>query len=165
MARTALARSKITTKSPQLSLVSGGEGGSASSRARRAQSRVGSLVAGHVREGTRGQGRVVVEVEGGITVYPARPGVRGTGGGRCSTRTGGGASASHPASRAWPRRSLWVVTVPELESGRVTQARSLDEIPATVADLVALVTGTDPADVEVNVQANAGPGLSATRPV
>ena len=47
----------------------------------------------------------------------------------------------------------WVVTVPELESGRVTQARSLDEIHATVADLVALMTGTDPANVEVNVQA------------
>jgi hypothetical protein len=58
----------------------------------------------------------------------------------------------------------WVVTVPELESGRVTQARSLDEIPATVADLVALMTGTDPANVEVNVQAHSGPGLSATRP-
>ena len=57
----------------------------------------------------------------------------------------------------------WVVTVPELESGRVTQARSLDEIPATVADLVALMTGADPANVEVNVQAHAGPGLSATR--
>jgi hypothetical protein len=57
----------------------------------------------------------------------------------------------------------WVVTVPELESGRVTQARSLDEIPATVADLVALMTGADPASVEVNVQAHAGPGLSATR--
>ena len=56
----------------------------------------------------------------------------------------------------------WVVTVPELESGRVTQARSLDDIPATVADLVALMTGTDPANVEVNVQAHAGPGLSAT---
>lgn len=58
----------------------------------------------------------------------------------------------------------WVVTVPELESGRVTQARSLDEIPATVADLVALMTGADPANVEVNVQAHSGPGLSATRP-
>jgi hypothetical protein len=55
----------------------------------------------------------------------------------------------------------WVITVPELESGRVTQARSLDEIPATVADLVAVMTGADPADVEVNVQGHAGPGLSA----
>ena len=57
----------------------------------------------------------------------------------------------------------WVVSVPELESGRVTQARSLDAIPATVADLISLMTGTDPANIEVNVQAHAGPGLSATR--
>jgi len=57
----------------------------------------------------------------------------------------------------------WVVSVPELESGRVTQARSLDEIPATVADLISLMTGTDPTNIEVNVQAHAGPGLSATR--
>jgi hypothetical protein len=57
----------------------------------------------------------------------------------------------------------WVVTVPELESGHVTQARSLDEIPATVADLVALMTGADPADVEVNVQAHAGPGLTTAK--
>jgi hypothetical protein len=56
----------------------------------------------------------------------------------------------------------WVVTVPELESGRVTQARSLDDIPGTVADLVALMTGTDPADVEVNVQAHVIPGCKAT---
>jgi hypothetical protein len=55
----------------------------------------------------------------------------------------------------------WVVTVPELESGRVTQARSLDEIPATVADLVALMTGADPANVEVNVQAHAGPAQAS----
>jgi hypothetical protein len=55
----------------------------------------------------------------------------------------------------------WVVTVPELESGRVTQARRLDEIPATVADLVALMTGADPANVEVNVQAHAGPAQAS----
>jgi hypothetical protein len=57
----------------------------------------------------------------------------------------------------------WVVTVPELESGRVTQARTLDEIPATVADLVAIMTGTDPVTVEVSVEALAGPGLSVTQ--
>jgi predicted RNase H-like HicB family nuclease len=45
----------------------------------------------------------------------------------------------------------WVITVPELESGRVTQARTLDEVPATVADLVATMTGADPASVEVNL--------------
>lgn len=37
----------------------------------------------------------------------------------------------------------WVVTVPELASGGVTQARTLDEVPATVADLVALMTDVD----------------------
>jgi hypothetical protein len=57
----------------------------------------------------------------------------------------------------------WVVTVPELDYGRVTQTRSLDEIPATVADLVALMTGTDPASIEVNVQAHIGPGLSTAK--
>jgi predicted RNase H-like HicB family nuclease len=51
----------------------------------------------------------------------------------------------------------WVVTVPELESGGVTQARTLDEVPATVADLVALMTETDPADVEVDMKVHAGP--------
>ena len=50
----------------------------------------------------------------------------------------------------------WVITVPELESGRVTQARSLDEVPAVVADLVATMTGADPARVEVDVKAHAG---------
>jgi hypothetical protein len=50
----------------------------------------------------------------------------------------------------------WVITVPELESGRVTQARSLDEVPATVADLVATMTGTDRASIEVDVEAHAG---------
>jgi hypothetical protein len=51
--------------------------------------------------------------------------------------------------------SWWVITVPELESGRVTQARSLDEVPATVADLVAAMTGADPACIEVDVKAPA----------
>lgn len=55
----------------------------------------------------------------------------------------------------------WVVTVPELESGRVTQARTLDEVPATVADLVATMTGADPASVEVNVTAHDEPGQAA----
>jgi hypothetical protein len=50
----------------------------------------------------------------------------------------------------------WVITVPELESGRVTQTRSLDEVPATVADLVATMTGADPATIEVDVKAHAG---------
>lgn len=49
----------------------------------------------------------------------------------------------------------WVITVPELESGGVTQARSLDDVPATVADLVALMTGADPTTIEVAVQTHA----------
>jgi hypothetical protein len=52
----------------------------------------------------------------------------------------------------------WVITVPELESGRVTQARTLDEVPATVADLVATMTDIDPALVKVKVEAETGPG-------
>jgi predicted RNase H-like HicB family nuclease len=53
----------------------------------------------------------------------------------------------------------WVITVPELGSGNVTQARTLDEVPATVADLVALMTEADPASVEVDMRVRAGPGL------
>jgi len=56
----------------------------------------------------------------------------------------------------------WEITVPELDE--VTQARSLDDVPATVADLVALVTGTDPAIVRVNVEASTGPGIAVGRP-
>ena len=55
----------------------------------------------------------------------------------------------------------WVVTVPELASGGVTQARTLDEVPAVVADLVATMTGADRASVEVNVRAHAGASLNA----
>jgi len=54
----------------------------------------------------------------------------------------------------------WVITVPELEAGGVTQARTLDEVPATVADLVALMTDADPASVEVDMKVHAGPGLA-----
>jgi hypothetical protein len=54
----------------------------------------------------------------------------------------------------------WVITVPELESGRVTQARSLDEVPETVADLVATMTGMDPTRVEVDVKAHAQAGTN-----
>jgi hypothetical protein len=43
----------------------------------------------------------------------------------------------------------WEITVPEL--GEVTQARTLDEVPAIVADLVALVTDTEFAGAEVRV--------------
>jgi hypothetical protein len=54
----------------------------------------------------------------------------------------------------------WIVTVPELEAGRVTQARTLDEVPAVVADLVATMTGADSGSIEVDVRAHAaGPDL------
>lgn len=47
----------------------------------------------------------------------------------------------------------WVITVPELEAGGVTQALTLDEVPETVADLVATMTGADPSTVDVTVRA------------
>jgi hypothetical protein len=53
----------------------------------------------------------------------------------------------------------WVVTVPELPSGRVTQARTLDEVPSVVADLVATMTGVDRAAIEVDMRVHAGPEL------
>lgn len=49
----------------------------------------------------------------------------------------------------------WVITVPELEYGSVTQARTLDEVPVTVADLVATMTGADRNTIEVDVKAHA----------
>jgi hypothetical protein len=52
----------------------------------------------------------------------------------------------------------WEITVPELDE--MTQARHLDDVPATVADLVALMTGADQASVEVDVQAHAEPPFS-----
>jgi len=43
----------------------------------------------------------------------------------------------------------WEITVPELPSGRVTQARRLSEVDDTVRDLVSLMTGADPAGIDV----------------
>jgi hypothetical protein len=59
----------------------------------------------------------------------------------------------------------WEITVPELPSGRVTQARNLSEVDATVKDLVALMTGADPASIEVRKQIREGAhdGSHATR--
>lgn len=55
----------------------------------------------------------------------------------------------------------WEITVPELDE--VTQARRLDDVPATVADLAALMTGADPASIRVEVKARAaGPSLDAS---
>lgn len=51
--------------------------------------------------------------------------------------------------------SWWEITVPELASGGVTQARSLDDVAAMVKDLVVAMTGVDPESVEVDVQAPA----------
>jgi hypothetical protein len=53
----------------------------------------------------------------------------------------------------------WVITVPELPAGGVTQARTLDQVPAVVADLVATMAGADRATVEVNMRVHAGPEL------
>lgn len=57
----------------------------------------------------------------------------------------------------------WEITVPELDE--VTQARSLDEVPATVADLVALMTDADAAEVrvKVKVEASSGPAAGADK--
>jgi hypothetical protein len=57
----------------------------------------------------------------------------------------------------------WVITVPELDSGGVTQARRLDQVPRVVADLVATMTGADRASVEVDVRAHAGPDVAKAR--
>ena len=56
----------------------------------------------------------------------------------------------------------WEITVPELDE--VTQARRLDDVPGTVADLVAATTGADPASIQVEMEAQvaAGPSLDAS---
>jgi len=46
--------------------------------------------------------------------------------------------------------------VPELDE--VTQAHTLDEVPETVADLVATMTGADPTTVQVKVEVEAETG-------
>ena len=49
------------------------------------------------------------------------------------------------------------------ELDEVTQARRLDDVPSTVADLVALMTGADRASIRVEVKAQAaGPSLVAS---
>ena len=52
----------------------------------------------------------------------------------------------------------WVVTVPELESGGVTQARTLDEVPATVAETELPLT-EPPAPESILKVAATGPKL------
>ena len=69
MAQLALSRPKIPTKSPQPAR---------GKAARRAPARTGRAARGHVfvsgtgRPATRGDGRPVIELECGVTVYPAR---------------------------------------------------------------------------------------------
>ena len=50
-------------------------------------------------------------------------------------------------SGAW-----WAVSVPEVD-GAFTQAKRLDQVPAMVADVVSLLTGTPASDVHVEVKA------------
>jgi hypothetical protein len=71
MAQAALSNFKIPTESPQLSLA-GARRRPASGVLQRRSSPGSSRVNGSTREATRGDRRVVVEVAGGITVYPAR---------------------------------------------------------------------------------------------
>src|ERR1022692_622403 len=75
MAHAALAQSKIPTDAPQLQLVGAQKLAPELAPVKPRQRRAGSdsvRVTGSSREATRGDGRVVVEVAGGITVYPAR---------------------------------------------------------------------------------------------
>jgi hypothetical protein len=71
MARTALSHPKITTENPQLPRTGARRLAPARPQTRR-RAQDAALVSWDVREGTRGQGRVVVEMAEGITVYPAR---------------------------------------------------------------------------------------------
>src|SRR5258708_34721575 len=71
MGGTALWHPKSTTKNPQGPGPGAKGPAPAGVRARRA-AQGAALVNGDLREGNRGEGRVVVEVAGGITVYPAR---------------------------------------------------------------------------------------------
>jgi hypothetical protein len=56
----------------------------------------------------------------------------------------------------------WEITVPELDE--TTQAPCLRDVPATVADLVAHTTGSDPQSVRVEMEAQvaAGPGVQGS---
>ena len=70
MAQSAFSRSRSPQK-PRPAYKSAGKAVPGRARARRAAP-VPVLVTGEVREGTRGEGRVVVELPNGVTVYPAR---------------------------------------------------------------------------------------------
>ena len=75
MASTAVSRTKIPTKNPQLQRVGAVWPARSGGRSRAGQS--AERVSGDTRTTTRGDDRVVMEVGGGVTVYPARePGDR-----------------------------------------------------------------------------------------
>src|SRR5258708_15464056 len=117
MARTALSHPKITTKSPQPALAGGVGVAPARARARRAAPGV-ALVSGDRREGTRGEGRVVVEGAGGITVYPAR----------------------HPGDR-W--RAVWYETGQRRQCQSVTEAGLAARIEKVTVRLAADAPGME----------------------
>ena len=71
MAPEAPSRSKIPTKTPQPASVGAGGTARGARRSRRA-ARPSALLRGDARAANRGDGRVVVELECGVTVYPAR---------------------------------------------------------------------------------------------
>jgi hypothetical protein len=72
MALSVPSQSKIPTKNPQLGVAGAVPPAPARARARRSTARGSARVSGETREATRGDDRVVVEVAGGVTVYPAR---------------------------------------------------------------------------------------------
>ena len=72
MALSVPSQSKIRTKNPQLGVAGAVPPAPARARARRSTARGSARVSGETREATRGDDRVVVEVAGGVTVYPAR---------------------------------------------------------------------------------------------
>ena len=72
MALSVPSQSKIPTKNPQLGAAGAVRTAPARARTRRSAAGGSARVSGETREATRGDDRVVVEVAGGVTVYPAR---------------------------------------------------------------------------------------------
>ena len=72
MALSVPSQSKIPTKNPQLGVHGSVRPAPAGARARRSTGGGSARVSGETREAARGDDRVVVEVAGGVTVYPAR---------------------------------------------------------------------------------------------
>jgi hypothetical protein len=59
-----------------------------------------------------------------------------------------------------PEGHWWVITVPELPAGRVTQCRRLDEVELWARDLIATMTGADPASFDVRVAYPSAPPVA-----